>query len=296
MRIKSGFGAVAILSILALSACGGGGGSDSSSDSSSGSGANKLVLPQDGSVQFDGEAVTAGFSTGAGGSITINDVNAPEGSTLRLTTENDDIVAARIIAPNSRDSFDSREDDDLTRTRAAVAFDSPDRDEGTLLIDPSKSRFEYQTFGVWLEGRRGPTGVAGAGSYGSRTPTRDMPNSGRASYEGISTGVARLSDGNPYLTASEVRVTTDFRTATITSSDTAAVSLVDDTERTARELDFSGTGDVNGNRFSADVSGTDTSGKANGLFYGPRANEVGGTFRTSGPGGVSHIGSFGADR
>jgi len=70
-------------------------------------------------------------------------------------------------------------------------------------------------------------------------------------------------------------------------------------DRAAPELDFSGTGNVSGNTFTADVSGSGAgagiNGTANGVFYGPDAEEVGGTFSTQGTGGVSYIGAYGAD-
>ncbi|NOD62446.1 MULTISPECIES: transferrin-binding protein-like solute binding protein [unclassified Ruegeria] len=45
----------------------------------------------------------------------------------------------------------------------------------------------------------------------------------------------------------------------------------------------------------ATTYGPGTNGEAYGVFYGPNAEEVGGTFQASGANGVSHIGSFGAD-
>ncbi len=298
MKVRVGYCAIALFTGLSLSACssssssGGGSGGGSSDDSSSV--ANEISLPRNGTIELDGSAVTAEFATNALG-FSVDEINAPEASTLRITTENGEIVSARFVAPGSSATLDSRSGDTRVRNGAAVAFDAPDLNEGALLIDPSRSRFEYQTFGVWLEGRREATGTAGAGSYGSRTPTRDIPTGRNVTYDGVSTGFARLADGDPYLTASDINVTTNFRTATITSRGTQATNLAANPDRAAPELDFSGSGDVSGSGFRARVSGTGTSGTANGIFYGPNAEEVGGTFRTTGAGGVNYIGSFGAD-
>ena len=63
--------------------------------------------------------------------------------------------------------------------------------------------------------------------------------------------------------------------------------------RTDSNLDFNGGGPVSGTGFSASVSASTTSGTANGQFYGPTAQEVGGTFGLTG-GATTYIGSFGA--
>jgi hypothetical protein len=52
---------------------------------------------------------------------------------------------------------------------------------------------------------------------------------------------------------------------------------------------------VSGSTFAASVSGAATSGSATGAFYGPNASEVGGTFRTTGSGGLQHMGAFGGN-
>ena len=64
----------------------------------------------------------------------------------------------------------------------------------------------------------------------------------------------------------------------------------------ASGLDFESTSSsVNGATFSTVIAGTNVSGKAKGTFYGPTAQEIGGTFSSS-AGGVEYIGAFGGDR
>ena len=67
-----------------------------------------------------------------------------------------------------------------------------------------------------------------------------------------------------------------------------------ESESLAPGLDYSGEGSVSGSSFAANISGPATSGTANGVFYGPNANEVGGTFSATGA-GISHVGSFGGN-
>lgn len=283
---------IALMAGFSLSACG----STISSGGSSGGGStpanDEITLPQNGTLELEGSAVTAEV-TGAG----VTSIDGPESSTLSLTTQGGEIVAAGFAAPGSSVDLDSRTGDTLTRTSSGVliAIETADSNDALVVVDPSATRFEHQTFGIWLEDRNQPVATAGAGSYGIRTGTSDIPTGRSASYDGVSTGVAILEDGNGYLTASEIEVTTDFQSASITSSGTIASRLSDGTEVNASQLDFSGSGDVSGNTFEASISGTGTSGTADGIFYGRNAEEVGGTFRATGAGGVAHIGSFGAD-
>jgi hypothetical protein len=78
------------------------------------------------------------------------------------------------------------------------------------------------------------------------------------------------------------------------SKDTSGVNLSTGAVVVAKELDFNGTGSVNGATFSAPISGTVVNGNAKGTFYGPTAQEIGGTFSSS-AGGVEYNGAFGGN-
>ncbi|WP_170611133.1 transferrin-binding protein-like solute binding protein [Ruegeria arenilitoris] len=288
MKVRLLGRATLLVAGFSLSACLSGG-----SSGSSGSGADTVTLPRDGALELDGTAVVAEFSNN-GIDVDVDGVNAPQDSSLRLTTEDGEIVAARVTAPGSNLALDSRDGDTLDQDAPLIGFESSDANEVIVFVDPTESTLEHQTFGVWLNGATASSGTAGVGSYGVRTAASDVPSSGEATYEGISTGFARLDDGNAYVTASEIRVSTNFSTATINSTGTVVGSLDDGEERSASELNFAGTGNVSGNSFAASVSGEDVTGTANGIFYGPNAAEVGGTFRTEGT-GITYIGSFGAN-
>ncbi|NOD77259.1 MULTISPECIES: transferrin-binding protein-like solute binding protein [unclassified Ruegeria] len=314
MKTKISCRIAALFPIVLLGACGGVAGIDFDLDgddggggsSSGGSGvqgpistqpAERLVLPQNGTATLNGRAVVQTFTTNQSTrEVAVQNQSIPSNSTVTVDTSGGNIIAFTGSATGSNVTLDSRTGDTVQQGAVTAVFNSPDRDKGALLIDPSRTRFEYQTFGTWIEGREQTSGSAAAGSYGSVTPTADMPTGRSASYQGISTGVARLSDGFQYQTSSEITVTTDFSTATIASSDTNANSLVVGVpDRAAPELDFTGAGSVSNSGFTATISGPGTNGEAYGVFYGPNAEEVGGTFQASGANGVSHIGSFGAD-
>lgn len=311
MKTKFSCRIAAFIPVIFLSACGGIAGLDIDLDggdgsSSGGSGvegpisttpAQKINLPQDGTATLNGRAVVQSFTTNQTTlQTTVQGQSVPSDSSVTLTTSGGNIIAFTGNAQGSNVTLDSRAGDNVQQGIATATFNSPDLDNGASILDPSRTRFEYQTFGTWIQGRQQTAGSAAAGSYGSVTPTADMPSGRSASYQGVSVGVARLNDGLQYQTSSDISVTTDFSSATITSSNTDANSLVIGVpDRAAPELDFSGTGGISNSGFTAQISGSGTSGEAYGVFYGPNADEVGGTFQASGAGGVAHIGSFGAD-
>ncbi|WP_298849644.1 transferrin-binding protein-like solute binding protein [uncultured Ruegeria sp.] len=311
MKTKISCRIAAFVPVALLSACGGvagldfdlDGGGDSSSGGSGFQGpisttpAQKINLPQDGTATLNGRAVVQSFTKNQSTQqVTVQSQSVPSNSNVTLTTSSGNIIAVTGSATGSNVTLDSRTGDIVQQGAVTTVFNSPDRDNGALLLDPSRTRFEYQTFGTWIQGRQQTTGTAAAGSYGSVTPTASMPSGRSASYQGISTGVARLNDGLQYQTSSNINVSTDFSTATISSSNTTANSLVVGVpDRAAPELDFGGTGNISNSGFNATIAGPGTSGEAYGVFYGPNAEEVGGTFQATGAGGVSHIGAFGAD-
>lgn len=254
------------------------------------------ALPADGVTVIDGQAVTAGYTANlATGNVAVATPSGPSDSRARLTTEDEIGVALSVSAPGSSASFDTRAGDGAVDFDGVIGFATADGQDSALIVDAQVVGFEHQTFGAWVTGYGTGSGTVGAGSYGSRTPASGVPVGTSATYTGAAVGIARRADGQPYATASEVTVSTDFNSASISSTGTVAANLNTGTGVDAADLDFSGTGPVAGSGFVAAVSGTGTSGSAQGQFYGPNANEVGGTFTTTGAGGIVHSGAFGAN-
>lgn len=161
-------------------------------------------------------------------------------------------------------------------TKDGLVFTSPDG-QFIAFVDPAIAGFEHQTFGVWVE-RDYPTRLLGVASFGNRTAAGSLP-AGTAPYNGGSLGFAAEFDGDWYVTVSDIRITTDFATASISSAGTEIVRASTMSAFTAPGLDFTGSGPVSGTGFSAPVTGgLGLSGDATGQFYGPGAEEVGGTF------------------
>lgn len=248
-----------------------------------------------------GQAVTATHSGISAGNVAISAFAESGQATVRVTNREGDVIAFDLGVPGTRVSIDTRNGEviDASDPRGMlIGAGSRDGEKFALIANSIGQGWEHQSFGVWTTGIVSGSGVTGAASFGSRTARENMPGAGTAAtYNGSGLGVAKLSDGKLYNTLSDVTVeTTDFTTVSISSANTRKFDLETAVWSSESGLDYTGTGSVSGNGFVANISGTDTSGTANGKFYGPRAEEVGGTFRATGSGGVVHAGAFGGAR
>lgn len=279
-----------IVAVSSVAGCGGGDGGGTTAFTSF------SAIPDNGVTQIEGQAVTASYTANlTTGDVQVGSVAGPNASTAIVTTRNGEAVRVEISAPGSNFVYDDSRGDIAIADLGVIGLETADGRSQAVILDNEALGFEYQTFGTWVTGYGTGSGTVGAGSYGARTNSGDLPIGQSASYQGIAVGVARRSDGQPYVTASEVNVSTNFSTAGISSTGTQAVNLNTGAMVSASELDFAGSGPVNGSGFRANVSGTGTSGRADGIFYGPNASEVGGTYQLTGPGGVVHAGAFGGN-
>lgn len=150
-------------------------------------------------------------------------------------------------------------------TRAAIA------------ADPTKLGWAYQSFGVWQTGVGAPTGSAGAASVGAATAGGGVPASGTAVFGGMVGGIYLDAAGVDRWVSGELAVGVDFaaRTASV-----ASTVLTDTSGKTYRDLAVSGTlaYQAGSNRLAGTLSTARLSGLANAQFYGPKAEEIGGTF------------------
>lgn len=159
----------------------------------------------------------------------------------------------------------------------------------------------HQTFGLWEQDPN--AGLVGAGSGGRRISAGAMPSPRftTGTHTGKARGYSSFS-GTISTTAADVRIVTDFSTANFTTSNTTRQGIdVPSTPSAEPEHDMNGTLTVTG----AGLSGTVSSGDGvevnvgpvtvTGTFYGPNAEEVGGTFTNNGATG-NFFGAFGAAR
>ena len=288
--MKKGVSAIALVGAgVLLSACSG---SDSDglteSDFSS-----FLAVPDRGITNFVGTARAADFEEIPG---TDRDTTAgfrrSGDATAQMETDGGAIVALSVSGAGSSASIDTRAG---ATAITPTSFEADGGDTFIAFVDPEAEGFEYQTFGVWATGAESARGTIGVGSFGARTPSwASLPAS--ASYSGGSTGVVFDVDGTGFLTESTVTVTTDFSTATIESSGTMVTNATTGATSPASGIDFSGSGPVSGTGFMASVTGPLVTGDADGQFYGPAAQEVGGTFSLDSPGGIHYGGAYGGRR
>lgn len=235
-----------------------------------------------GYLEMAGEATSITVSAFGAGLLVIGDEKSNP-ATVRIRAGNGETTAFNL---RSRESN--------------VNINAESRDGSVIYIDPIKAGFEYQTFGVWSKTESGTTASWGAASFGRRTEATDMPSGGAATYEADGLGLA-VDGSRPYLTNSNIEISTaNYANVDITSSNTHKTLIPTDGSPQVAErdssLDFQGTGSVSGSEFRMNIQDSGSRlGEAVGLFYGPSAEEVGGTYNIR-FGNFSHIGSFGGKK
>ena len=284
---------VAICSLL--SACGGG---------STGGGVNSTPTPP-APVQFSNfSAIQTGASTAVSGitregSVTVSSTGAilesgvttptvGTGSATFTLNSARQITGLGIAGAQSNVTFNASNStsSSLLLNNQAVAtsvYNSTGTDQA-LYGDPYVLGFNYQTFGVWGTGLvAGGTGKFGAMSVGAPTSASAVPTTGSVTYHGYAGGVYTAGAiwryaANATFNANFANRTVDFSTSnqTITSVDTNVTVPT-------TGLQISGTMNYasGSSSFSGNLSATGTytlTGTGSGTFYGPTANEIGGTF------------------
>jgi C-lobe and N-lobe beta barrels of Tf-binding protein B len=155
--------------------------------------------------------------------------------------------------------------------------------------------FQYQSFGAWDSKNTQFSSGISASSGGQPTPAAAVPSSGNARFTGNLVGIHQSGS----------------------SGQTARANLVLDANFSSRSLGFASSNttlngsaaprlDLNGTLTYAPGSssfagtlrsaGGTLSGSASGVFYGPRAEEAGGTFILKSSGTESLTGAYGAKR
>ncbi|MEM1065958.1 MAG: transferrin-binding protein-like solute binding protein [Pseudomonadota bacterium] len=284
--MQSVFKIVPALGALSLAAaCGSGGSSNTVAFTSFSN------VPADGTVVINGEAISSNYTQNlVSGEVTASAVSGPNPATLRSRFAGSVPQDVIIEAPGANAAIDLASGAVVPIAGRRIVAVSADGRTVYISEDVAPA-YEYQTYGTWLTQAGTGAGAVGAGSFGAQTPVSSLP--GSASYSGSGLGFARDAAGQGFYTDFDVAATTDFSTITVTSSNTFAENVTTEVISSVPTLDFTGSGPVTGNRFSATIASTDTSGTASGTFYGPNAEEFGGTFDTTGPGGIVHFGAFG---
>ena len=283
---------------IALVACAGGSSSSSSSSSSA------ATTPF---TSWSNTAVgtPVSFSSGPSSTLAIDGTSVQGDSdgaaTLTLNSSNN---FSAISASNSAGSvsFSSANGDNLQsgfNGNSTVALNKSQTTVGAF-ANPAAYGFEYQTFGAW--GAYGnATTPAYAVSVGSPSPASAIPSVGSLTFTGVSNGYYVDPGKFGYITnATMVAVVTfDNRTVAFNTTNTTVAGGPGASQLSVPALNMTGT--LSYAAGTNAMTGTATtangmSGNMNGKFYGPTANEVGGTYAVTGSGVGSMVGAFGGKR
>jgi hypothetical protein len=223
-------------------------------------------------------------ATGAGGGsvdFTLDDDRRP--TMLDITT------------PRSSAAWPDDEIDCGT-TRCLLA-EGEERNAGRITL-PRAFRWNYQTFGYWVDDLSSPSRVVTAFSMGNPTPAGADISDSDATYDGRARG-AYMDGDETFETDARMRARVDFRDREIdfSTSGTRIAPYGTDRFRSADDLDLSGELTIgDGFRFSGRVEAEESlEGTATGTFYGPDAQEIGGTFALD-AGDETLTGAFGGRR
>lgn len=169
-------------------------------------------------------------------------------------------------------------------------------------VSGSTTGFTYSTLGLWSFPTASTSldGIGGVAPIGAATLGTALPTTGTAIYNGVLIGNYLTSGATSYgRVAADATATANFaaRSLSVSSSNSILQSVVSGqtTATTASNANFDLTGTLTWssgtNRLESSTFGTKTgstlpmSGSANGRFFGPGAEEVGGSYFISGTGG-----------
>lgn len=169
-----------------------------------------------------------------------------------------------------------------------------------ILGNPYYWGYEYQTYGAW--GTWGNAGTGGnAVSIGALTPSSGIPSSGSAVFSGGSNGYL-ISGGYSYITSANMTANVNFATQSVSfaTTGTTAIGRVGGSVTDASGSNLAGTMSYTSGKNLITGTVTSTSGMSGSIianFYGPNANEIGGTYGlTNATTGNSLVGGFGGKR
>jgi len=300
---------ITIISIpLTMAACAGGGGGGSSSSS----GGGVVITPftswaaitPNSTVQASGGSAGATYTAdpSTGQVLTISSASqASSGATVNFTYGPTSLTGIAIqSAQGASASLNTNAGDVIATTSSGSVLYGYNAARTTTLLAPSVDYFgwNYQSYGVWVTGQGTGSGTVGTASVGSITPTTGIPATGTGAFSGNSIGIFVNSSGQAFYTVASMTANANFATQAVSfaTSGTTSVNLATGVSASAPTLNLSSNMTYTGGTLSGAItSGSGMSGSITGKFYGPTAQEVGGTYALSG-GGSAMFGGFGGKR
>lgn len=242
----------------------------------------------------------------------VTDLGISSNSSVSITYAVDEsITAISITTPNGTIGWDEASGDILGEEPPLLYASNAGETSFAIAVNPLDPlvNWDYQTFGIWLDGYGTGSGKFGGISVGAPTAGSAIPTSSGADFEGLTLGAYVDPEGVSYLTVSDLVVEVDFgaRELGFGTADTTIIDPVTAASSSASYLNMSGTlsYDLGVNSFTGGVTalgqdiGELMTGTAEGQFYGPNAEELGGVFKLTGTGEgsiESYSGAFGAQQ
>jgi len=279
-----------------LSACAGGSSSSSGSASTNAFTSWSATISANAPVSFTGGSTSVMALDGTS-------VQTDSDGTATLALGGNGIFSSiSATTPTSSVSFSSANGDTLQSGFYQTSTIALNKSETTIGVftNPTYYGFEYQTYGAW--GSYGnATTSANAISVGNATPVTGLPATGSYTFTGGASGYYTDPNKLAYVTNANMTATASFDSRTVNFNTTGTNISGSPSGSTVPASDLNLTGTLTITAGANKLSGTVTtvngmSGNANGKFYGPIANEVGGTYAVSGSGLGSFVGGFGGKR
>ncbi len=288
--------ALVFLPIL-ISACAGGGNSSSTSSASTNAFTSwSATIAANAPVSF-----TSGSTSTMALDGTFAQTDADGSATLALGG-NGIFSSISASTPTNSVVFNAANGDSLQSGFFQTSTIALNKSETTIGVftNPTYYGFEYQTYGAW--GSYGnATTSANAISVGSATPVTGIPATGSYVFNGGASGYYTDPTKFSYVTNANMTATVSFdaRTVSFSTTGTNVSGSPSGSVIAAPDLNLAGTLSIatGANKISGVVTTVGgMTGNANGKFYGPAANEVGGTYAVSGSNLGSFVGGFGGKR
>lgn len=235
-----------------------------------------------------GASVTA--TVDATGVMTALTATSALGTSISLNAVNGDVIGASIPGTNIVAGYSANGQRKILRPNHAT-------------LAPA---WNYQTFGAWATTAGTGIGNIGVITAGAETAGAAVPAVGAFTFNGVAAGLYADSAGLPFFVTSTMSAVTNFAARSIAFATTGTGTTTDFIVVTPKpSLDMAGTLSyaAGTNQFTGAVTtvgggvgNAAMTGDATGKFYGPAAQEIGGTFGVTGGGTTIYMGGFGGIR
>ncbi|HEV8108653.1 MAG TPA: transferrin-binding protein-like solute binding protein [Burkholderiales bacterium] len=250
-------------------------------------------------VIMNGSATTVSGTQMSDGTVTSVNQGANGSGTLNLGFDSQRSLSALAIkAPEGNVSFDRAAGHSISCGGGGVCTASSPT-ASAVTGDAFANGWNYQTYGVWAVHSNPTSFAVGAVSAGTATPGNAVPTTGTANFFGNASGYFIDAAGIRSTSSAAMIANVDFQNRAVgfTTLDTTLVNSRTGAATSNQELDLRGSlswaSGVNNFSGSVQTRNDTLSGTASGKFYGPKAEEIGGTYQLSGGTTSRMVGGFG---